>query len=277
MNKVAHIVSLAMVLAGAGCHDLERSRQVDNPAVPGKTIALQVCSNCHGATGVSVSPMFPKLAGQRKEYLVDQLTDFKHHTRADPNAKRYMWGFTHLTDKQIDELADYFSGQEATPGEAGDRMLLDAGKAIFVAGLPDKGVAACIGCHGQHGEGMSRFPRLAGQHADYVVKQLRIYRETDTRPRGAIMKSVCANMTEQDMRAVAAYVEAFPAEAGVPANRPEAGVSADPPEVGGPMNSPEVGVSASPAEAGVSVNPPEAGAPTNSPETGPSASPPAEQ
>ncbi|MGC3024149.1 c-type cytochrome [Burkholderia sp. DN3021] len=276
MNKVAHLVSLAMMLAGAGCHDLERSRQVDNPAVAGKTIALQVCSNCHGATGVSVSPQFPKLAGQRKEYLVDQLTDFKSHARADPNAKRYMWGFTHLTDKQIDELAAYFSGQAAVPGEAGDRALLDAGKAIFVAGLPDKGVAACIGCHGQHGEGMDRFPRLAGQHADYVVKQLRIFRETDTRPRGAIMKSVCANMTEQDMRAVAVYVEAFPAEAGVSVKPPEAGASANPPEADVSVGPPEAGASASPAETGISTNPPEAGAPTNSPETGTSTSPPSD-
>ncbi|WP_446902051.1 c-type cytochrome [Burkholderia sp. YIM B11467] len=259
MNKVAHIVSLAMVLAGAGCHDLERSRQVDNPAVPGKTIALQVCSNCHGATGVSVSPMFPKLAGQRKEYLVDQLTDFKSHARADPNAKRYMWGFTHLTDRQIDELAAYFSGQEAVPGEAGDRTLLDAGKAIFVGGLPDKGVAACIGCHGQHGEGMSRFPRLAGQHADYVVKQLTIFRETETRPRGAIMKSVCANMTEQDMRAVAAYVEAFPPEAGVPASPAEVGASAKPAEGGALASPPEVGASANPPETGLSASPSETG------------------
>ncbi|WP_126286126.1 c-type cytochrome [Burkholderia stagnalis] len=220
MNKMAHIVSLAMLLAGSACHDLERSREVDNPAVAGKTIALQVCSNCHGATGVSVSPMFPKLAGQRKEYLVDQLTDFKLHARADPNAKRYMWGFTHLTDAQIDELATYFSSQRATLGDAGDFALIGAGKAIFEAGLPDKGVAACIGCHGQHGEGVSRFPRLAGQHADYVIKQFRIFRETDTRPRGTVMTEVCANMSEQDMRAVAAYVEAFPPEAEASASPP---------------------------------------------------------
>ncbi|KVQ98075.1 c-type cytochrome [Burkholderia ubonensis] len=221
MNKMAHLVSLAMLLAGSACHDLERSRQVDNPAVAGKTIALQVCSNCHGATGVSVSPMFPKLAGQRKEYLVDQLTDFKLHTRADPNAKRYMWGFTHLTDAQIDELATYFSSQSTTLGDIGDLALIGAGKAIFESGLPDKGVSACIGCHGQHGEGVERFPRLAGQHADYVIKQLRIFRETDTRPRGTVMKEVCANMSEHDMRAVAAYVEAFPPEAEASASPPE--------------------------------------------------------
>ncbi|KVQ68831.1 c-type cytochrome [Burkholderia territorii] len=218
MIKVTHFALLALALAASGCHDLERSREVDNPAVSGKTIALQVCSNCHGATGVSVSPMFPKLAGQGKEYLVDQLTDFKRHARADPNAKRFMWGFTHLTDAQIDELAAYFSSQPPTLGAAGDPALVDAGRAIFMSGLPDKGVAACIGCHGQHGEGLDRFPRLAGQHADYVIKQLRVFRETDTRPRGAVMKAVCANMTEQDMRAVAAFVEAFPDAHDAPAN-----------------------------------------------------------
>ncbi|NIE56843.1 cytochrome c [Burkholderia sp. Ax-1735] len=220
MNKVVHIVSIAAVLVGVSCHDLERSREVDNPAVPGKTIALQVCSNCHGATGVSVSPTFPKLAGQRKEYLVDQLTDFKNHTRSDPNAKRFMWGFTHLTDAQIDDLATYFSSQHVTLGDTGDLLLISEGKSIYMSGVPDKGVAACIGCHGQHGEGMSRFPRLAGQHADYVMKQLKVFRETDTRPRGAVMKSVCSNMSEQDMRAVAAYVEAFPPEAGASATPP---------------------------------------------------------
>ncbi|RKU01551.1 cytochrome c4 [Burkholderia sp. Nafp2/4-1b] len=220
MNKLTHFASLALVLAAAGCHDLERSREVDNPSVSGKTIALQVCSNCHGATGVSVSPMFPKLAGQGKEYLVDQLTDFKHHARTDPNAKRFMWGFTHLTDAQIDELAVYFSSQPATLGATGDPALVEAGRAIFMAGLPDKGVAACIGCHGQHGEGQSAFPRLAGQHADYVIKQLRVFRETDTRPRGAVMKEVCGNMSEQDMRAVAAFVEAFPETGDASASKP---------------------------------------------------------
>ncbi|WP_429361657.1 c-type cytochrome [Paraburkholderia sp. GAS32] len=69
MNNVTRFISLVTLLAGSGCHDLERSRAIDNPAVAGKTIALQVCSNCHGANGVSVSPMFPKLAGQQRQSL----------------------------------------------------------------------------------------------------------------------------------------------------------------------------------------------------------------
>jgi cbb3-type cytochrome c oxidase subunit III len=220
MQKVARFIYLGLLLAGSACHDIERSRSVDNPAVAGKTIALQVCSNCHGVNGVSVSPTFPKLAGQRREYLVDQLTDFKTHARTDPNAKRFMWGFTHLTEAQIDDLAVYFSSQPADLGEAGDRALVNEGKAIFTSGLPDRGVAACVSCHGQHGEGMNRFPRLAGQHADYVEKQLEIFQHTDDRPRGEVMKAVCANMSERDMRAVAAFVEAFPPEAEAATNPP---------------------------------------------------------
>ncbi|MEA3101749.1 c-type cytochrome [Caballeronia mineralivorans] len=218
MKKLAQLISLGMLLAGSGCHDLERSRSVDNPAVAGKTIALQVCSNCHGANGVSVSPTFPKLAGQQREYLINQLTDFKAHSRSDPNARRFMWGFTHLSDAQIEALATYFSNQQQAPGKPGDRALIDEGRAIFAFGLQDKGVAACSSCHGQHGEGAGQFPRLAGQHEDYIVKQLLVFQSTEERPRGAIMKAVCNNMSEQDMRAVAAFLEAFPAETGMTTN-----------------------------------------------------------
>jgi cytochrome c553 len=205
-------MTVGALLAGAGCNDLERSRQVDNPAVAGKTIALQVCSNCHGMTGASISPTFPKLAGQTHDYLVAQLTDFKSHARSDPNAKRFMWGFTHLTDAQIDQLATYFSQQPVVRGEPADHLVMDQGQAIFMNGLPDKGVTACVTCHGQRAEGKGDYPALAGQHADYVVKQLEVFRTTESRPRGALMKAVCANMTEQEMQAVAAYVEAFPRE-----------------------------------------------------------------
>lgn len=221
MKKIAQFISLGMALAGAGCHDMDRSRAVDNPAVAGKTIALQVCSNCHGVKGVSISPAFPKLAGQRREYLVDQLTDFKTHARSDPNAKRFMWGFTHLSEAQIDDLAAYFSSQTPVMGEPAEQSLMVEGKAIFASGLPDKGVAACVSCHGKHGEGMNQFPRLAGQHADYVYKQLLVFQHNvEQRPRGEIMKSICSNMSERDMRAVAAFVEAFPPETEAAANPP---------------------------------------------------------
>jgi cytochrome c553 len=212
MKSLAQFIGVAMLLAGSACHDMEHTRQVDNAAVPGKTIALQVCSNCHGVRGVSVSPTFPKLAGQPHDYIVAQLTDLRSHKRADPNAQRYMWGFTHLTDKQIDELATYFSMQKTELGAADQPEVMEKGRSIYAHGLPDHGVAACITCHGQHGEGKAEFPRLAGQHSEYVVRQLDVFRHTDSRPRGQVMKEVCANMTDEEMQAVAAYVEAFPPE-----------------------------------------------------------------
>lgn len=212
MKRTSRFMLLVVLLGEMGCHDLERSRSIDNPAVAGKTIALQVCSNCHSANGVSVSPMFPKLAAQPQAYLVAQLSDFKAHRRADPNAKKYMWGFRHLSDSQIQQIAAYFSSQPPPLATPGDPLSVEKGRAIYSAGLPSLGVPACSACHGMHGEGAGEVPRLAGQHADYIFKQLMAFRDHGLRPRGQVMKLVSDKMSEQDMRSVAAFLEAFPAE-----------------------------------------------------------------
>ncbi|MCC8404347.1 cytochrome c4 [Paraburkholderia sp. MMS20-SJTN17] len=218
MAAMSRWILLATLLGDAGCHDMEHSRRIDDPAIAGKTIALQVCSNCHGVNGVSVSPTFPSLAGQQREYLVNQLMDFRAHRRSDPNAKIYMWGFTHLSDAQIDELAAYFSSRPPPAGGHADPLLVDNGKTIFVSGLPDKGVPACSSCHGAHGEGTGEFPRLAGQHADYIVKQLAIFQHTRQRPRGEVMSAICVKLTEEEMHSVAAFLEASTARSAKPAD-----------------------------------------------------------
>ena len=208
VHTISRWILFCALLSGAGCHDIERSRQIDNSAVAGRTIAQQVCANCHSVNGVSVSPAFPKLAGQRKEYLVNQLMDFRAHLRSDPNAQRFMWGFSHLSDAQIDQLATYFSSRPPPTGVPGDRLLIDDGKTIFTSGIPTKGVPACSACHGAHGEGMGEFPRLAGQHADYIMKQLLVFRHAGLRPRGESMMAISENLSNQDMRSVAAFLEA---------------------------------------------------------------------
>ena len=209
MNITLRFMLFATLLGQAGCHDLERSRSIDDPAVAGQTIALQVCSNCHNANGVSVSPMFPKLAAQPQAYLVAQLTDFKAHRRADPNAKIYMWGFRHLSDTQIQQIAAYFSSQPPPRAKAGDSALVDKGRAIYLSGLPNQGVPACSACHGMHGEGAGETPRLASQHADYIAKQLMVFRHHGQRPRGEVMQPISEKMSEQDMRSVAAFLQAL--------------------------------------------------------------------
>jgi cytochrome c553 len=56
---------------------------------------------------------------------------------------------------------------------------------------------------------MATFPRLAGQHADYLVKQLVVFQRTDERPEGSIMKTVAHEMTPQNVTDVAAYLQSL--------------------------------------------------------------------
>jgi cytochrome c553 len=197
------------ILLGA-CSPLQRSRALDNPDVPATTIALQVCSNCHGVGGVSVSPNFPNLAAQTPAYLEAQLKGFKSHGRRDPAGFEYMWGISaRLSDAQIAGLAEYFSAQRATQRYA-HQGPADAGGAIFSNGIPAQNIPACASCHGAKGEGNGMFPRLAGQHADYVVKQLIVFQRTDERPEGSVMKTIAHSLTPENIDGIAAYVQSIP-------------------------------------------------------------------
>jgi cytochrome c553 len=208
-----HRIAIALCLAGVtACANLPRSRDLANPDVHGSVLAQQVCSNCHGVTGTSISPNIPILAGQQEAYLVAQLKGFRKQSRRDPAGFEYMWGISRsLTDNQIDELAKYFSAQkprvqanEASPAH------IEAGRGLFAGGVPDKGVPPCGSCHGPEANGNGVFPRLAGQHADYLVKQLTVFQRTDERPDAAVMKTVAHALTRDQFIAVAAYLQAMP-------------------------------------------------------------------
>ncbi len=207
-------LAAALIVASAftGCANVERSRDLANPAVSGKTIALQVCSDCHGIDGNSISPNFPNLAAQTEPYLIEQLSAFRKHNRLDPAGFEYMWGLSkNLSDRQIQELAAYFSGQalSASRYTSGKPALRDAGKAVFAGGVPEKNIPACSTCHGPEGLGNQQFPRIAGQHADYLVKQLLVFQRTEERPEGAVMKVIAHDLTSADIESVASYLESL--------------------------------------------------------------------
>jgi len=195
-----------LLVALSACSNFGSSRDVANPTLSGTSLAAQVCSNCHGLTGESTSPAFPKLAGQQKEYLSAQLIDFKGHDRKDDRGTQYMWGFTHLTDSQVNELADYFSAQAPMRGRSAAGATLARGEVIFSQGIPEAAVIACTSCHGPSAEGNGAIPRLAGQHASYIVEQIKVFQNTDQRPRGAAMKMVTHALSLQDTQAVALYL-----------------------------------------------------------------------
>jgi cytochrome c553 len=212
MKPILPIAALLLGVLASGCANLERSRDLANPAVPGKVLAEQVCSLCHGVDGNSVSPAFPQLAGQQTVYLVNQMNNFRAHQRTDPAGSEYMWGISHhLTDEQIAALAEYYTKQTARrPATASaDPQLVAAGKEIFEQGVPDQNVIACSACHGPKAQGVDAFPHLAYQHSDYLKKQLDIFQNTQGRP-GTPMESVSHPLTGANKEAVAAYLQALP-------------------------------------------------------------------
>jgi cytochrome c553 len=212
LKNIITIVAPLLTLLAAGCANLERTRALDDAAVPATTTAQQVCSNCHGLTGSAESPNYPNLAGQSAAYIAAQLTDYKSHSRNNPTGSAYMWGLTRsLTDAQINGLADYYAKQQpakqAAEGQS-ERML--AGKIIFENGLPSRNVPACAVCHGDQGQGNGMFPRISGQHVDYIVKQLTVFKETDQRPHGEMMKQVARQLTSDDMLNLADFIQGLP-------------------------------------------------------------------
>lgn len=153
----------------------------------------------------------PKLAGQPAIYLADQMRAFRAQKRADSTAQAYMWGISALLDDHtIEGLAEYYELQPVTPGKPGNAAQMEKGRRIFEDGIPSSNVRACARCHGDDGEGESVFPRIASQHADYIVKQLNEF-GTKLRPHGVIMaKRIVKPMTKEEMEAVAAYLQAKP-------------------------------------------------------------------
>jgi cytochrome c553 len=172
----------------------------------GRTV--QTCGNCHGVQGRSVSPTFPNLAAQTAPYIEAQLKAFKAQTRADPDAQAYMWGMAaQLTDAQISELAEYFSAQAAAPGKSVGAAVIARGKQLFEEGVPASQIPPCASCHGAKAEGMSIFPRLAGQHAPYLLKQLLVIQ--NALRSAPVMHGVVKDLSREQMQAVVAYLESI--------------------------------------------------------------------
>ena len=200
----SHLALAVCVVVLVGCSGTRDRASQKTASMPALALVNDVCSLCHGLTGESVSPSFPKLAGQQKDYLKAQLTDFKGHVRMDKAATQYMWGFTHLTDAQIADLADYFSKQR--PMQAESETPDARGEWIFRHGVPAAGIAQCSACHGSEGQGQGRTPRVAGQHTAYLISQIKVFQQADLRERGDLESQIAHTLSDADAEAVAHYM-----------------------------------------------------------------------
>jgi cytochrome c553 len=198
------LIAIAVVIGMAAAVHAERPSAGSARAAEQKAATL--CSTCHGPRGVSTSPEFPNLAGQRESYFVRQIEAFRARSRAEKDAHDFMWGIaSQLEDGIIAELAHYYAAQAPAPGRAADPSLASKGKELFDRGAPDREIPACASCHGPNAEGKEDAPRLAGQHAKYVAKQLRSMQ--DESRANEQMREIVKKLRPEEMVALSAYVQ----------------------------------------------------------------------
>jgi cytochrome c553 len=165
-----------------------------------------VCQACHGANGNSANPEWPSLAGLGADYIAEQLQNFKDGKRNNPvmapNAAS-------LSPDDMADLAAYFDSLVNTGLEA-DPSYWQAGEKLYRGGDKDRGIPACMACHGPTGRGNepAKFPALRGQQSVYVVKQLNDY-ASGARATGpdAIMPTIAKRLSADDIRNVSSYVQ----------------------------------------------------------------------
>ena len=171
-----------------------------------ESIVNQVCAACHAVDGNSAAAANPKLAGLNAEYLYKQLSEFKSGDRKNA----VMSGMVaSLSPQDMQNLAAYYSAQQPKPGTSKDQELALHGQKVYRGGVMGAGVPACASCHGAQGQGIpAQFPRLAGQHSDYIYSQLNSFRVGARANDGAkMMRTIAAKMTDADMKAVASYIQ----------------------------------------------------------------------
>lgn len=213
MSKTLLAVSLSM---GLSLTTAVAGAQGAGSADAGKTKAA-ACAGCHGPDGNSPADMWPKIAGQVPEYIVKQLQDFKAGRRSNDQMSPMAQS---LSDQDIRDLAAFYAAQRAKAG-AGQPDKLAQGEKLYLkgAGRGAATVTACLGCHGQSGEGGRHWsgvyaapptvlaPAIGSQHPGYIANQLRAYkagaRQNDV---GHVMRNIASRMSEGEIEAVAQYI-----------------------------------------------------------------------
>lgn len=179
------------------------AQTVPAAAARAEEIVQGQCFICHGADGESSSPVFPRLAGQNAGYVARQLADYKSGKRKSSTMQPMVEA---LSAEDFKALGQFFATRPTHGHEVQDPELAQAGRYVFVRGNPSSGVAACATCHGADGHGSETLPRLAGQHAQYTENQLRQFNKRERTNDNAVMHAIASKLTEQEMKAVAAYL-----------------------------------------------------------------------
>ncbi len=192
----------------APAQDKSKAEAEISPAVV--KAKFDYCRTCHGTEGQGFRGSYPmpRLAGQQPEYIVHQLQAFIERRRTNP----VMFNVAHvLTTPMEKALAERFSKLNPKPLDGTSHGDVSEGRGIFHEGIPKSDVPPCASCHGEDAKGHDIFPRLAGQLHDYIYKQLTTWdkergQDKNKPDNSAIMEPIAHNLTDAQIRAVAAYL-----------------------------------------------------------------------
>ena len=206
-----------IVLAASRYSDLRSAEPIHGDPAAGQKKAT-LCFACHGANGAPIAPTFPRLAGQRANYLYHRLVSFKHANPKDPyySVSPMTPLVAPLSDTDMRDLAEFFASQAptATPtaAPAGD------GEALFLGGNPARGVPPCQGCHGADAGGPSistgryaLYPSLRGQSSLYLIARLTSFNKQQPHDstNDFIMGGVAQTLDEGSIQAIAAWLSSL--------------------------------------------------------------------
>lgn len=182
-----------------------------------------VCAACHGADGNPTDPMYPRMAGQSERYIARQLALFKSGERNTGMAAIMVPFATMLSPQDMRDVGAYYATQVAGAGIADDTVITSGpnqgmkfyqvGQKLFRSGDTERGIPACMACHGPAGAGNPGppYPHVGGQQADYVVRRLQEYRAGTTSERDPhlfnIMAEVAQSLTDEEIDSLGSYLQ----------------------------------------------------------------------
>ena len=210
----------AGALSGHAATRAEKAAPAAQPPEEIREIIEDSCTFCHGDRGEASNPIYPRLAAQNRDYLIKQLKNFRDGKRKSDIMNEQA---ADLTDAQIEALADWFSRQPPLAHKLSDdeqeQLLFKVGEYVFKYGDPYADIPPCMTCHGRQGEGSARLPRLAGQHRQYIIKQLKAFSKRERTNDNAIMHSIVRKLSPLAMQGVALYLSILAPEASTDKNK----------------------------------------------------------
>lgn len=200
--------------------DLRQIEPIHGDAAAGARKAT-ACHVCHGANGVSIEPTFPRLAGQRADYLYHRLVSFKQADPKDPYySKTPMTALAEkLSDDDMRDLASYYAAQipQATDVAAA-ATAPGRGEFLYRSGDPSNGVPPCQGCHGAEAQGVNgpggqyaAYPALRGQYGPYLTARLKSFRQglPHKTSNDLLMGGVARTLDDDAIQAITAWLSSL--------------------------------------------------------------------